>query len=64
MKRAAWLLLLCLAVLPFGGCNNGGECDRCTEDTDCKQGFVCSNFPADNSKRCASGVGATTCRVR
>jgi hypothetical protein len=63
MKRSRWLLLLCLAVLPFAGCNNGSECDRCDQDEDCKQGFVCSSF-ADGSKRCGSGLGATTCRVR
>ena len=63
MRRSRWLLLACLAVLPFTGCNNGSECDRCNEDSDCKQGFVCSAF-ADGSKRCGSGVGATTCRVR
>ena len=64
MRRGAFLLLLVLAVLPWMGCTKGNECDRCKTDTDCKQGFVCAHFSDDNSLRCASGVGATTCRVR
>ena len=38
------------------------------QDSDCKGGLVCVNFLDDNGnivgKRCGSGVGATTCRVR
>ncbi len=62
MRRRAALLLLVL-IVPWLGCSNGNECDRCSSDTDCKQGFLCTSF-ADGSKRCGSGVGVTTCRVR
>ena len=63
MKLSRFVLLI-LTCLPLLGCNNGGECDECSTDADCKAPFVCSNFPEDGSRRCASGVGATTCRVR
>jgi hypothetical protein len=63
MRRRAALLMLLLVVLPWLGCSGGKECDRCSSDSDCKSGFVCTTF-SDNSKRCGTGVGATTCRVR
>ena len=63
MKRVRWVLLLVLSALPAIGCSKGGECDTCSTDSDCKSGFVCSSF-SDGSKRCGSGLGATTCRVR
>jgi len=62
MRRRA-LGCLILLVLPWLGCAKGNECDRCSSDTDCKQGFVCTSF-SDGSKRCGTGLGATTCRVR
>ena len=64
MRRSVSLLVLMLLVLPWLGCGSGRECDRCSSDDDCKQGLVCSPFSEDNSKRCASGIGVTTCRVR
>jgi hypothetical protein len=63
MRQSRWLLLLVLALLPFSGCTKGNECDRCSSDQDCKEGFLCTSF-SDGSKRCGSGLGATTCRVR
>ena len=63
MRRSASLLLLMLLVIPWMGCTKGNECDRCSSDDDCKQGFVCTTF-SDDSMRCGTGVGATTCRVR
>jgi hypothetical protein len=57
------LLMLVLAALPVIGCSSGDECDRCESDGDCKDGFFCTEF-SDGSRRCGSGVGATTCRVR
>ena len=63
MRRGASLLLLATLALPWLGCTKGNECDRCESDEDCKQGFVCNSF-SDDSKRCGSGIGATTCRVR
>ena len=61
--RPSALLLLLLLVLPWLGCAKGQECDRCSTDDDCKSGSVCTTF-SDGSKRCGTGVGATTCRVR
>ncbi len=60
-----WMILVLLFVaLPMVGCNSGDECDTCSTDEDCEAPLVCRNFPDDGSQRCASGVGATTCRVR
>jgi Cys-rich repeat protein len=63
MRRGASLLLLVLLVVPWFGCGNGQECDRCSQDSDCTSGFVCTKF-SDGSSRCGTGLGATTCRVR
>ena len=63
MSRSGWLACLVLAALALCGCTKGDECDKCSTDSDCKEGLVCSNFN-DGSRRCGSGVGATTCRVR
>ena len=63
MRRNAPLLLLVLLLLPWLGCAKGQECDRCSSDDDCKQGFICNSF-SDGSKRCGTGTGATSCRVR
>lgn len=63
MPRSRWLLLIVLAVLPLASCTKGNECDRCTSDSDCQDGFVCSDF-SDGSQRCGTGAGASTCRVR
>lgn len=63
MRRSRLLLMLVLAALPVIGCSSGDECDTCESDSDCKDGFFCTDF-SDGSRRCGSGVGATTCRVR
>ena len=57
------LVFLAASALPILGCSNGGECDKCSVDADCKAGLVCSTF-SDESKRCGSGKGETQCRVR
>jgi hypothetical protein len=62
MHRRRSILLLVLAALPVLACTSGEECDTCSEDSDCKDGFVCSSF-SDGSKRCGSGAGATQCRT-
>jgi len=62
-RRSLRLALCLLAILPLGGCSNGGECDTCTTNSDCKSGLVCSRFD-DGSMRCGSGQGKTQCRVR
>jgi hypothetical protein len=56
--------LLVLLALPLAGCGSSGdECDTCSSDDDCTSGLVCSKF-SDGSQRCASGLGATSCRTR
>jgi hypothetical protein len=61
MRRSRLLLVLALCLLPLLGCGSGGECDKCSSDSDCNQGLVCSSF-SDGSKRCGSGEGVTQCR--
>lgn len=56
-------LLLLAATFPLAACTKGDECSTCSSDQDCKQGFVCASF-SDGSRRCGSGLGATSCRVR
>ena len=68
MRRSRVLPAVILAALTgFIACTNGGECDKCSTDSDCKEEFICSNFLNPdgtlNSKRCGTGTGATTCRV-
>jgi len=68
MMRSRWLLCLVLAVgLPLVGCSEGEECDVCETDADCKEGLMCVNFLNEDgsidSRRCGSGIGATTCRT-
>ena len=62
--RLAGLAFLLMLALPFAGCGStGDECDTCSSDDDCTAGLVCSTF-GDGSRRCGSGLGDTTCRVR
>jgi hypothetical protein len=64
MRRTRVLpALILIALTGFIACTKGDECDKCSADTDCKEGFFCTDFN-DGSRRCGSGVGATTCRVR
>jgi hypothetical protein len=67
-RRSLWLAAVVLATLPLAGCTDGGECDTCTTDEDCKSGLVCSTFLNEDgtvhSMRCGSGSGTTQCRVR
>ena len=65
MRRSRWLLavVLALALMPLVSCTKGNECDRCQSDQDCQEGFLCSDF-SDGSRRCGTGVGGSTCRVR
>ena len=65
MSRSRYLLLLlALLAVPVSGCRStGGECDKCSSDDDCDPGLTCSSF-SDGSKRCASGIGVTTCTGR
>jgi hypothetical protein len=61
-RLRTWGLLLAIA-LPMGSCgSDGAECDRCTIDSECAAGLVCSTF-SDGSQRCGTGEG-TSCRVR
>lgn len=63
MKLARRLVLPVLVAVSLWSCSNGDECQTCNQDSDCKTGFVCSTF-SDGSKRCGTGTGATSCRVR
>jgi hypothetical protein len=64
MHRSLRLVLLSLLLALAAACgSNGGECDTCSSDDDCQSGLVCTSF-SDGSRRCGSGVGATSCRVR
>lgn len=65
MSRSRYLiLLLVLLAAPASSCRStGDECDICTNDDECDAGLTCSSF-SDGSKRCASGLGATTCTTR
>jgi hypothetical protein len=62
------LLLVMALAAPLLGCTQGNECDKCETDADCQQGLLCVNFEDSQGnsvgKRCGSGVGASTCRVR
>lgn len=62
MPRFRWLAVAVLALLPIVSCTKGNDCDTCSSDSDCNEGFVCSTFD-DGSRRCGSGRGDTTCRV-
>ena len=64
-----WLRVAAVALtLALSGCTKGEECDRCDEDDDCREGFVCGELSPVNGesvgKRCVSGIGDTECRVR
>jgi hypothetical protein len=60
-RRLAVAALLALLFVPLASC--GKECDTCQSDSDCaSEGLVCVSF-SNGSRRCGSGVGATTCRV-
>jgi len=61
--RIPRFVLVILTCLPLLACSSGDECGECSTDQDCNAGFVCSTF-SDGSRRCGSGVGASTCRVR
>jgi len=64
MRRSRWLLTVVLVLLPIVSCTRGQGCDRCESDDDCRDETapVCTAF-SDGSRRCGSGVGASTCRV-
>ena len=62
LSRALLLLMLALLALPVSACKKGDECSKCSQDSDCSAGLLCTNF-SDNVKRCGSGLGASTCRV-
>jgi hypothetical protein len=60
LGRFALAAFLAASVI---ACGDSKECERCESDADCEsEGLLCRNFPEDGSKRCASGIGATTCR--
>jgi hypothetical protein len=59
-------LLALIAALFLGAlssCASTEECGTCSADADCRSGFFCSTF-SDGTRRCASGMGDTTCGKR
>src|SRR4029077_20582589 len=45
MRRARVLPAIVLAALTaLIACTKGNECDKCTTDADCKEGFFCTDF--------------------
>jgi len=65
-NRLRWLLAACVLSFPLiGSCSSSGdECDVCETSDDCKEDLVCANFAGETTKRCATGLGNTVCRVR
>ncbi len=67
MMRTRYVVLslafLAASALTVACRSNGGECDTCSSDEDCKTGLTCSSF-SDGSTRCGSGIGSTTCTTR
>jgi len=64
MTRPLRLLAVAVVLALSLACGSSGEeCDTCSSDDDCNAGLVCSSF-SDGSRRCGTGVGGTTCRVR
>ena len=56
------LLALAAALLigSLSSCASTEECGTCASDDECRAGFLCSTF-SDGTRRCASGMGDTTC---
>jgi len=47
LSRALLLLMLALLALPVSACKKGDECSKCSQDSDCSAGLLCTNF-SDN----------------
>jgi hypothetical protein len=58
-KRFA-VLLAALVIGALSSCASTEECGTCSGDADCRSGFFCSTF-SDGTRRCASGMGDSTC---
>lgn len=63
MRGMRPVLAAVLLALSLAACTQKDECEACSSDSDCKPGFVCSNFD-DGGRRCASGMGSTGCATR
>ena len=53
-------LIAALFIGALSSCASTEECGTCSGDADCRSGFFCSTF-SDGTRRCASGMGDTTC---
>ncbi len=51
-RRFTLPAVLVAAVLGLAACNQGGECDECDSDSDCKSGRTCATFQ-DGYHMCA-----------
>jgi hypothetical protein len=58
--RRALAMAAALIIGGLSSCGTTEECGTCSGDPDCRTGFFCSTF-ADGTRRCASGIGETTC---
>ena len=63
MRARPLTTAMLLVALAIAACTQKDECEACSSDSDCRPGFVCSNFD-DGGRRCASGTGATGCATR
>jgi hypothetical protein len=61
-SRSGRLLAVCAALLigSLSSCASTEECGTCGSDAECRAGFLCSTF-SDGTRRCASGMGDSTC---
>ncbi len=58
--RRAMAIAAALIIGALSSCASTEECGTCSGDADCRSGFFCSTF-SDGTRRCASGIGDTTC---
>jgi hypothetical protein len=62
-NRLLRVVVLSLPLIVFTACNeltgnDGGQCDRCSRDSDCRNGRTCFPF-SDGNSRCATEAGQT-----
>jgi hypothetical protein len=58
--KRALAVLAAFVIGALSSCASTEECGTCSGDGDCRSGFFCSTF-SDGTRRCASGMGDTTC---
>ena len=63
IRRKLLMLALVIGTAALGSCAKTEECGTCSSDAECRAGFICATF-TDGSKRCATGIGESTCARR